>query len=62
VSEQDLIAWSRDRMAAYKYPRVVEFVDSLPKSPVGKILWRELQERENTRGAATSSPQPKERS
>jgi fatty-acyl-CoA synthase len=49
-------------MAAYKYPRVVEFVDSLPKSPVGKILWRELQERENTRGAAPSSPQPKERS
>jgi fatty-acyl-CoA synthase len=49
VSEQDIIAWSRGCMAAYKYPRVVEFVDALPKSPVGKILWRELQERENAR-------------
>jgi fatty-acyl-CoA synthase len=51
VSEQDIIDWSRGCMAAYKYPRVVEFVDALPKSPVGKILWRELQERENARGA-----------
>jgi acyl-CoA synthetase (AMP-forming)/AMP-acid ligase II len=32
-------------------------VDALPKSPVGKILWRELQERENARGAGGSSPQ-----
>jgi fatty-acyl-CoA synthase len=61
VSEQDIIDWSREQMAAYKYPRVVEFVDSLPKSPVGKILWRELQERENARSAATPSP-TKERS
>jgi fatty-acyl-CoA synthase len=51
VSEQDIIDWSRGCMAAYKYPRVVEFVDSLPKSPVGKILWRELQEREAARNA-----------
>ena len=33
-------------MAAYKIPRIIEFVDSLPKSGAGKILWRELQERE----------------
>jgi fatty-acyl-CoA synthase len=33
-------------MAAYKIPRVVEFVESLPKSGSGKIMWRELQERE----------------
>lgn len=44
VSAQELIDWSRDRMAAYKVPRLVEFVDSLPKSGTGKILWRELQE------------------
>jgi fatty-acyl-CoA synthase len=31
-------------MAAYKIPRVVEFVESLPKSGSGKIMWRELQE------------------
>ena len=40
-------AWARERMAAYKVPRVVECVPSLPKSPVGKILWREVQDREN---------------
>ena len=33
-------------MAAYRYPRHVEFVDSLPKSGTGKILWRVLQEEE----------------
>ena len=33
-------------MAAYKVPRIVEFVDALPKSGTGKVLWRELQERE----------------
>ena len=44
VSAQDIIDWSRQRMAAYKAPRIVEIVDSLPKSGVGKILWRELQE------------------
>jgi fatty-acyl-CoA synthase len=38
-------------MAAYKYPRSVEFIDELPKSGSGKILWRELQEREQKRYA-----------
>jgi fatty-acyl-CoA synthase len=33
-------------MAAYKVPGAVEFVASLPKSSTGKILWRELQEKE----------------
>jgi fatty-acyl-CoA synthase len=47
VGEADIVAWSRERMAAYKYPRIVEFVDALPKSPVGKVLWRTLQTREN---------------
>ncbi len=42
-------SWARERMAAYKVPRIVEVVDALPKSPVGKILWREVQDRENTR-------------
>jgi fatty-acyl-CoA synthase len=43
---EDITGWARDKMAAYKVPRVVEFVDQLPKTPTGKILWRELQERE----------------
>jgi fatty-acyl-CoA synthase len=46
ASAEDIIAWARERMAAYKVPRIIEFVDALPKSPVGKILWRELQDRE----------------
>jgi fatty-acyl-CoA synthase len=43
----DLIEWARGRMAAYKVPRIVEFVDSVPKSMSGKILWRVLQEKED---------------
>ncbi len=39
----DLIAWTKERLAAYKYPRIVEFSDSLPKGPTGKILKRELR-------------------
>ena len=46
VSEQDLIDWSRDHMAAYKAPRLVQFVGSLPKSGTGKVMWRALQEAE----------------
>ena len=46
VSEVDLITWSREQMAAYKHPRIVEFVDALPKSGSGKVMWRQLQERE----------------
>ncbi|MFI1222014.1 MULTISPECIES: long-chain fatty acid--CoA ligase [unclassified Streptomyces] len=40
--EDELIAWCRERMAAYKYPRSVEFRDSLPLTSTGKILKREL--------------------
>jgi fatty-acyl-CoA synthase len=46
VSEQDIVDWARGHMAAYKSPRLVSFVDSLPKSGTGKIMWRELQERQ----------------
>ena len=49
VSEQDIIDWSRGQMAAYKSPRIVEFVAALPKSGSGKVQWRELQDRENAR-------------
>jgi long-chain acyl-CoA synthetase len=42
-SEEQLIAWCKERLAAYKYPRVVEFRDALPKGPTGKILKRELR-------------------
>ncbi|MDE2174873.1 MAG: long-chain fatty acid--CoA ligase [Betaproteobacteria bacterium] len=46
VSEQNIVDWSHAHMAAYKSPRIVEFVDTLPKSGTGKVQWRALQERE----------------
>ncbi|HUQ24560.1 MAG TPA: long-chain fatty acid--CoA ligase [Burkholderiales bacterium] len=46
IEARDITDWARDKMAAYKVPRLVEFVEQLPKTPTGKILWRELQEKE----------------
>jgi fatty-acyl-CoA synthase len=46
LTEQAVIDWCRENMAAYKVPRFVAFLDALPKSAAGKIQWRELQERE----------------
>jgi fatty-acyl-CoA synthase len=46
VTELDIIDWCKANMAAYKYPRVVQFVDALPKSGAGKVMWRALQEAE----------------
>ncbi|WP_395699281.1 long-chain fatty acid--CoA ligase [Aquabacterium sp.] len=46
TSEQDIIDWAREHMAAYKVPRLVEFVEALPKSGSGKVMWRLLQEKE----------------
>jgi fatty-acyl-CoA synthase len=50
VSESDIIEWTRQNMATYKHPRIVEFVDALPKSATGKVQWRALQEAEMARG------------
>jgi len=47
VSTEDTSAWCREHMAAYKVPRIVEFVDALPKSSSGKVMWRLLQEKEH---------------
>jgi fatty-acyl-CoA synthase len=38
--------WCRENMAVYKVPRIVQFVDALPKSGSGKVMWRVLQEAE----------------
>lgn len=51
LEEESLIAWCRTRMAAYKVPRNVTFVDALPKTASGKILWRALQEQEDRRAS-----------
>ncbi len=44
LTEAELVAWCRQNMAAYKYPRMVEFRDRLPMTATGKILKRELTE------------------
>ena len=45
VTAEELIAFCKERIAGYKCPRSVDFVDELPKSTVGKILRREVRNR-----------------
>ncbi|WP_338794038.1 long-chain fatty acid--CoA ligase [Bernardetia sp. MNP-M8] len=42
VSEEELMAYTKEHIAAYKYPRIIEFMDALPMSATGKILKKEL--------------------
>ncbi|ETF00721.1 long-chain fatty acid--CoA ligase [Advenella kashmirensis W13003] len=42
VTEQELLAWCREKMASYKAPKIVAFTDALPKTSSGKVLWRTL--------------------
>ena len=51
LTEEEFINWTKDKMAAYRYPRIVEFVEALPKSGTGKIQWRQLQQMEKERVA-----------
>ena len=57
IEAQPIIDWCRENMAAYKVPRVIEFVDALPKSGAGKIMWRDLQERENAKATSQMAAQ-----
>jgi long-chain acyl-CoA synthetase len=42
LTEDELVAWGKEQMAGYKYPRIVQFVDQMPMTATGKILKREL--------------------
>jgi len=53
TSAEDIIRWSREHMAAYKVPKFVQFVDALPKSGSGKVMWRQLQDQEAQGGPRT---------
>jgi long-chain acyl-CoA synthetase len=53
VRPDELIAFCKERMAAYKYPRQVEIVDEIPKTVTGKVLRRELRDQ-----AMASTPSP----
>ncbi|MGN7874047.1 long-chain fatty acid--CoA ligase [Roseateles sp. 22389] len=48
TTDRDIIDWAHEHMAAYKAPRIVQFVDVLPKSGSGKVMWRLLQEQESS--------------
>jgi len=49
LTAEQLREWCKAHMAAYKVPALVEFVDTLPKSGAGKVMWRALQEREKAK-------------
>lgn len=51
LTGEELMAWAREQMAAYKCPKDVEFVARLPRSGTGKIDWRALQDAARHRGA-----------
>ncbi|MDP6689057.1 MAG: long-chain-fatty-acid--CoA ligase, partial [Alphaproteobacteria bacterium] len=44
VGADEVIAFCRENLTAYKVPKQIAFIDELPKSPVGKILRRELRD------------------
>ena len=49
VDGEELIAFARERLAGYKLPRAIDFVDEFPRTPTGKVLKRELRERYTAR-------------
>lgn len=54
TSAEEIIEWSKQQMAAYKYPRQIEFRESFPTTTSGKILWRKLQEEERQKASEVS--------
>ncbi len=46
TTEEEIIAWAKKNMSAYKVPKIISFIENLPKSGTGKIQWRQLQEQE----------------
>jgi long-chain acyl-CoA synthetase len=58
VTEEEILAFCKERLAPYKAPKTVEFRDELPKSTVGKLLRRVLADEEKAKASTTSaSPQ-----
>ncbi len=43
LTEQEVVAYCKEKMAAYEMPKQIEFVEDLPKSAIGKVLRRELR-------------------
>jgi fatty-acyl-CoA synthase len=49
VGADEILAWAHGRMAAYKAPRKLSFMDALPRTGSGKLMWRALQEAEKSK-------------
>jgi fatty-acyl-CoA synthase len=60
LTEADVIEFSRDRLARYKQPKSVVFIDVLPRNPAGKVLKFDLRERHGQAVVETQSPAPQE--
>jgi acyl-CoA synthetase (AMP-forming)/AMP-acid ligase II len=62
VSDDEIVAWCRERLAHFKCPKSVEFTDSFPRTNTGKVLKRELRaqlaEQEMTRTEKTGGARP----
>jgi len=58
ASAEDIMQWAHEKMAAYKVPRQVQFVDDLPRSGTGKVMWRTLQEKEASLEATKEASRP----
>ncbi|MGQ0654404.1 MAG: long-chain fatty acid--CoA ligase [Betaproteobacteria bacterium] len=52
VEAEAILGWAREHMAAFKAPRLVQFVEVLPRTATGKVFWRQLQEEENRRSVS----------
>ncbi|MEM3563864.1 MAG: AMP-binding protein [Candidatus Jordarchaeaceae archaeon] len=46
IKEQEIIDWAKEKMAGYKWPRMIEFIDTIPRTAVGKVFRRKLREME----------------
>lgn len=58
VTEEEILAFCRERLAPYKAPKMIEFREELPKSTVGKLLRRVLVDEESSKGGSTAPPSP----
>jgi len=54
ITEKDIVKHCKEHLADYKYPRIIEFVEDIPKTGSGKIDWRTLQEMENQKTSTNS--------
>jgi fatty-acyl-CoA synthase len=55
MQEGDIIAWAKEHMAAYKYPRTVELAEALPRNASGKVMWRTLQAQQDAKDACAQA-------